>query len=386
MQFTQPSAARQLNRLRVLNLLAIKEGLSRSDVSRTLGLNKVSTGEIVDLLIGEKLVSESGTRTTAAGRRPVTLELNKDRKMVLAIDIGTRNTSVALVNLAGDMLRYERFPTAKQPAPEQMAATIIQSTTKFLSRMKDPSAVSALAVSIPGVVDSATGTVISASHWNWKDVPLSIALSKHVPFPVIVENNVRSMVFGERWFAEISAQTNYFYVNWGEHLGAAWLSGGKIVSEDCQFGHIPVAQSGTCTCGAIGCLETQAAGWALVENYPQVNSVKQLCSMAESDSAVDGDLLHAAEALGQGLIFASALLRPDKIIIGGGISALPDRYFTALVNAFNRRASAVVSEKTSVERTRLGDRSGILGTAAIALDEYIFKRSLLDQLKHQRGV
>lgn len=384
MRFTQPTAARQLNRLRILNLLSQHEGLSRADVSRLLGLNKVSTGEIVDILIHEGMIGETGPRTTTAGRRPVALELNKDCKMVMAVDVGTRNTSVALVNLAGEMLRYERFPTVQEPTPEQMAATIIQAITKFFSRMKDPSLVSGMAVSIPGVVEPATGSVLHAPDWGWESVPLAYALKKHLPFPVLVENNVRSMVFGERWFAEISPETTYFYVNWGEHIGAAWLAGGKIISQDCQFGHIPVAQTGVCRCSAVGCLETQAAGWALIENYPEVTSVKQLCSMAESESVIDGELLQAAESLAQGLIFAGALLRPDKIIIGGGIAALPDRYFSALVKTFNRKASPLISKKTTIERSQLGERAGILGTAAMALDEFVFKRSLLDQLKHHQ--
>ena len=383
MRFTQPTAARQLNRLRILNILAQHEDLSRADVSRMLGLNKVSTGEIVDALIAEGMVLEAGTRATAAGRRPTALALQKERKMVLAIDVGTRNTSVALVNLAGEMLRYERFPTAKQPTPEELAATIIQASTKFLSRMKDPKAVSGLAVSISGEVEPSTGTILGLPDWKWESVPLAYALQKHLPFPVLVENNVRSMIMGERWFADIDAQTSYFYVNWGEHIGAAWLSQGKIISQDCQFGHIPIAQSGQCRCGALGCLETQAAGWALVEPYTGVSSVKQLCTMAESDSAIDGELLQAAEALAQALIFASALFRPDKIIIGGGIAALPERYFSMLLRTFARRAPQMIQDKTTIERSALGERSGILGTAAMGLDEFIFKRSLLDQLKHQ---
>lgn len=385
MLFTQPTAARQLNRLRILNILAQHEGLSRADVSRLLGLNKVSTSEIVDALLAEGMVQETGTRSTAAGRRPMSLALQKERKMVLAIDIGTRNTSIALVNLGGEMLRFERFPTAKEPTPEELAASIIQASSKFLARMKDPKAVSGLAISITGIVEPATGTVLQVPDWKWKSVPLSYALKKHLPFPVLVENNVRSMIMGERWFADIDADTSYFYVNWGEHIGAAWLSDGKITSQDCQFGHIPIGQSGHCRCGAIGCLETLAAGWALVEPYPEVTSVKQLCSMADNDSAIDGELMHAAESLAQGLIFASALFRPDKIIIGGGISALPERYFTTLLRTFERRAASMIREKTSIERSTLGERSGILGIAAMGLDEFIFKRSLLDQLKHHQG-
>lgn len=384
MRFSQPSAARQLNRLRTLNLIASNEELSRADVARMLGLNKVSTSEIVDQLIGEGMIFESGPRATAAGRRPVALELNKDARMVLAIDIGTRNTSVALVNLGGEMLRFERFPTEKTPTPEQVAASIIQITKKFLSRMKDPNTVGGLAISINGEVDPATGTILRLDDWEWSSVPLSYALSRHLSFPVIIENNVRSMILGERWFADISEETTYFYVNWGEHIGAAYLAQGKILSHDCLFGHMPVAQSGTCRCGAIGCLETQAAGWALLENYSQVSSVKQLCTLAENDTAIDNDLMQASQALGMALISASALLRPDKIIIGGGIAALPERYFTILRNTFQQKAPAKIVQTTSIERTRLGDRAGILGTAAMALDEYVFKRTLLDQLKHQR--
>ena len=385
MHFSQPTAARQINRLRTLNLIAMHEDLSRADVARTLGLNKVSTSEIVDLLLAEGMIMETGTRATAAGRRPVSLELNKDAKMVLVLDIGTRNTSVALINLAGEMLRFERFPTARKPSPEQMAATIILQTQKFLSRMKDPALVSGMAISISGEVEPATGTILRQGDWEWESVPLAFALSKHLKFPLIVENNVKSMILGERWFADINAETTYFYVNWGEHISAAYLAEGKILSHDCQFGHIPVARSGTCRCGAIGCLETLAAGWALVENFPQVTSVKQLCTLAENDSSADSDLLHAAESMGLALVSASAILMPQRIIIGGGIAALPDRYFTALRETFQRAAPPVIRERSTIQRTSLGERAGILGTAAMALDEFVFKRTLLDQLKHQRA-
>jgi predicted NBD/HSP70 family sugar kinase len=122
----------------------------------------------------------------------------------------------------------------------------------------------------------------------------------------------------------------------------------------------------------------------LLENYPQATSVKQLCTLAQDDSAMDNDLMQAAEALGIALVGASAILRPDKIIIGGGISALPERYFTVLCNTFARKASPKISQRTVIERTSLGERAGILGTAAMGLDEFIFKRTLLDQLKHHQ--
>ena len=130
-----------------------QEHLSRADVSRLLGLNKVSTGEIVDLLLHERIITEEGSRTTTVGRRPIDLALNREYRMIIAIDAGTRNTSVALVNLAGEMLRYERFPTAQKPTAEEMAASMIHSTKKVLARMKDPATVCGLSISINGEVE-----------------------------------------------------------------------------------------------------------------------------------------------------------------------------------------------------------------------------------------
>lgn len=381
MYFSQPASARAINRLRVLNLIARQKGLSRSDVSRLLGLNKVSTSEIVDQLITEGLLFETGKRHTAAGRRPIVLELQKERKIVLAADIGTRNTCVAAVDLGGTMHRFERFPTDRSPSSEKMCAAIINTVQAILSRMKEPQRVCGLAVSLSADVESATGTIISASQWGWESVPFAYALSKYLPFPVVVETNVKAMVMGEQWFTALKPDQPLFYVNWGEHIGAAWVSQGKILSNDCQFGHLPIKATGLCRCGAIGCLETVAAGWSLTELSGKEATVKQLCSMAKTDAHAHTLLTEAVEAMSQALLSAAAILRPKKILIGGGISALPECYFSQLQTSFAKRAPVLISRSTLVERAVLGERAGILGTAAVALDAFVFKRSLLEELK-----
>jgi len=388
MQFSQPSTARLVNRLRILNLIAKNEGLSRADVARELALNKVSTSEIVDLLIADNLLVETGRRQVANGRPPTGLALQKDAKAVVAIDVGIRTTNVALVNMGGDLLRFERFPTERKPTAELLAATIIRNVTKVLSRMKDPKIVAGLAVAINGTIEPATGTVLSVPDWEWDHVPLTVALTKHMPFPVIVENNVRSMVCGERWFGTIDDKRSLFYVNWGEHVGAASVSDGKVVSNDCQFGHLPVSRTGLCRCGAIGCLETLAAGWALAEQGSHHSgeadmTVKQLCTRSEFDPFIDTLLKRACDAMVGALISAAAILRPDDILIGGGISALPDRYMESIITGFSERAPRIIAANTTVRRASLGERAGLMGTAAVALDEFIFKRSVIEQLTRQ---
>ncbi|TAH55640.1 MAG: MarR family transcriptional regulator, partial [Sphaerochaeta sp.] len=51
MDFSHPSVARTVNRLRVLNLIAREGAISRAEIARVLDLSKPSTSEIVALLL-----------------------------------------------------------------------------------------------------------------------------------------------------------------------------------------------------------------------------------------------------------------------------------------------------------------------------------------------
>lgn len=69
MKLSQPKAARTINIARVLGALRTQSNLSKAEIARVLDLNKVSTGEIVDELISEGLVVETGKIRSERGYR-----------------------------------------------------------------------------------------------------------------------------------------------------------------------------------------------------------------------------------------------------------------------------------------------------------------------------
>jgi hypothetical protein len=66
--------------------------------------------------------------------------------------------------------------------------------------------------------------------------------------------------------------------------------------------------------------------------------------------------------------------------------ALPEAYLTALLEAYERKAPKRIAESTGMEQATLGDKAGYVGTAAMALDKFVFKRTILEQLKRQQGL
>jgi DNA-binding Lrp family transcriptional regulator len=221
MKFTQPAAAREINRLRVLNLLAKDKEYSRADIARSLKLNKPSTSEIVEQLLKDGLVAETGKRETTTGRRPVAIALVADASLVLGVDMGSRNTSIALSDLKGNILRFERFPTTENPELKELCSQVIRILRKMAKLATSP--ILGVVVALDGVLSEDKRNLIRSDHWNWDEVPLAALIEKNTDLPTQLVANVEAMVYAERWIAH-EEEENFFFVNWGEHIKSAWVT------------------------------------------------------------------------------------------------------------------------------------------------------------------
>ncbi|WP_320129165.1 ROK family transcriptional regulator [uncultured Sphaerochaeta sp.] len=373
MKFSQPATARTYNRLRVLNVLSLQGECSRADIARILKLNKPSTSEIIDGLLQEGLVEETGKKETSNGRRPISIRLKKDALMVLAVDMGSRNTSVGLADMEGNLLRFERFPTGQRPKAQELCYSVIKSCLRMSRVATSP--IVGIVVAVNGIISEDKKILVSNDLWNWEETPLSEAIETNTHIPTILVHNVEAMVQGERWFANETSE-NFFYVNWAEHIGSAWVTPKNISAAQSQFGHISIAPTGLCRCGNIGCLETIASGWALSEKNDN-KTVKQICSDPTEQSI--RDLQSACSAMAKALAQASAITGCQKIILGGGISNIDDSYLQYLRQEYAKKAHFKQAD-TPISRSPLSDKAGLLGCVATALDTWIFERSLIRTL------
>jgi predicted NBD/HSP70 family sugar kinase len=91
-------------------------------------------------------------------------------------------------------------------------------------------------------------------------------------------------------------------------------------------------------------------------------------------------LLEAAEAMGMALTAASAITGINKVILGGGISNLPDHYLAVLQKYHQQHAHHSLAG-IPVVRSQLKDRSAVLGSVAVGLDRWIFQRRMLQTMQ-----
>lgn len=171
-------------------------------------------------MLQEGLVEEKGKAKTANGRRPTSLALQQGSRLVLGVELGSKNTCFTLSDLLGNVLRFERIPTPIKPDAKEHGLTIIKTCLKKMRRItKAP--IAGITVATSATISDDGLSILRHDHWSWEDVPLVKAISEYTQTPAILVHSVQAMVEAEQWFADEN-EKSFLYVNWGEHISGAW--------------------------------------------------------------------------------------------------------------------------------------------------------------------
>jgi predicted NBD/HSP70 family sugar kinase len=165
-------------------------------------------------------------------------------------------------------------------------------------------------------------------------------------------------------------------------LGLGIIADGQVVSGHRggagEIGHTKVeaAAGRQCRCGDTGCLETIAGGWALVaqlhDSERPVGHIRELVTLAlEGDAEAKQLLRESGRRLGEMLAVAVNLVNPEAVVLGGDMAAAFDVYAAGVRESLYARASALATRDLLVLPSTYGERAGLVGCAALALDHVL---------------
>ncbi len=364
MKLSQPKSARTINIARVLGAIRRNENFSRAELARFLELNKVSVGEIVEFLVSEGFIEEVGKIESSNGRKATALKLIPDSSFVLSVNIESRNTTISLCDLIANPVRFERIPTNTKVKVEEFCAGIIKSCIRVM-KLVDASKVLGVGITVSGRISEDSSTILECSYLPWKNIPLAEAFAQVLKLKACIRNSTAALILAERFVSSsdfLESKGPVIYLNWGDNVNLAFLQKGKVFADYNDFGHLKMAQTGLCWCGDIGCLEAVVSAWALSKNG--------------EDHLMDlwPNVSHEAlESLGRALILASKVTGATKVIIGGEGSTIPQSY---------KKIIEKCCSGLSFELSHLGERANMIAAAEVALDEWVYMISLLEEVKN----
>src|SRR5215204_808422 len=79
-------------------------GRTKSELAELTEMSRNTVSARIDALLAAGLLSPAGSEVSSGGRPPARIALNGDAGVILAIDLGATHATVAVTNLAADIL------------------------------------------------------------------------------------------------------------------------------------------------------------------------------------------------------------------------------------------------------------------------------------------
>src|SRR5690625_504189 len=98
------SVVKKGNKTIVLETIMTFSPISRAKIAHVTGLNKGTVSSLVQELLDEKLIDESGPGESSGGRRPVMLLFNQVAGYSIGIDIGVNYLLGVLTDLQSNIM------------------------------------------------------------------------------------------------------------------------------------------------------------------------------------------------------------------------------------------------------------------------------------------
>ena len=364
MRLSQPKAARTINKARVLGALRTQQNLSKAEIARVLNLNKVSTGEILDEVISEGLVTDTGKMESSNGRRPTCLSLVADARFALSVEIGSRNTTVALCNILSQPVHFERIPTnTKVEKVEEFCVEIIKSCIRVI-RLADQSKIVGAGISVGGKVSEDGRTIIRCPYLPWKNIPIADAFEQVLKIKTVARNSTYALVDAERYASFgtdlLVSDEPIVYIEWGDSVSMALVCEDRVFGGSGDFAHLKVSPTGLCSCGKIGCLQANVSAWALSGNMDV--HLKDIWDKVDTP---------ALTCIANAIDMTVQITGSEKVIISGEGASITQSCLEKLRQ---------LCPTMTIEKSMLGEKANTMAAAEIALDKWVYLTSMLEKV------
>lgn len=310
----------------------------------------------------------------------------------LGIDLGGMSAKCAVLK-DGTLCGMSRCKTDKNNSPDETAASLAALAEEALAKSGiEKSDVGGVGIGSPGIIDSKNGVVVSWANFGWNNVELARLVQEKLGLPVCVLNDANAAALGEYSYGAGKDYSSEVMITIGTGIGSGIVFDGKLFEGNggagAELGHEVIKMGGEkCSCGRRGCFEAYASASALIRqtkkamlahpesliwtlcggNADEVNGKMVFDGAKQGDKTAKTVLNRYLKYLSEGLLNVVNALRPEAVIIGGGISAQGETLTKPLQRKLNTlKLGGKNFVPVKIVTAMLGNDAGIYGAAEFA--------------------
>lgn len=306
------------------------------------------------------------------------------------IDVGGTTVKCGFFNTDGTLVEKWEIVTRKEEGGAHILPDIADAIRgKLAERGAGLEDLEGVGIGVPGpVLDD--GVVNGCVNLGWGVFNVAQELSGLLDgVRVLAGNDANVAALGEQWHGGGKGCRNVVMVTLGTGVGGGIIIGGKILAgghgAGGEIGHMQMRKNETavCGCGKKGCLEQYASATGIVRmahialekerKQPSLLDGQEVTSKSIFDAAKAGDATALSlvdslgEMLGSALAHITAVVDPDVIVIGGGVSKAGQILLDAIKKHY-RPAAFHACRDTEFKLAVLGNDAGMYGAVRMILN------------------
>lgn len=301
----------------------------------------------------------------------------------LAVEIGGTKLQIALGSLDGRILRLKRGAAPVDRGAAGVLDWIERETRTLLADgEREGPRPTVVVVGFGGPVETATGRVLTSHQVaGWEGMELKAWFEERFGLPTVVANDSNAAGWGEYKLGAGQGTRHFAYMNIGSGIGGALIIDGRLHDGQGlgagELGHTWIADWTADKPGVIEKLENLCSGWSIekrLSKWPKFRETEKITCQELGARANAGDQRALAEidavarGLAQALANLIALVHPERIAIGGGVSLLGDTLLNPLRRHTAQLAFGPYRDRYQIVPCQLGETVVLSGALLLAAE------------------
>ena len=314
---------------------------------------------------------------------------DKIKSRVIGINVDTTTTTIAVVDLRGNIVAQDSIPTQNFPNVNNFVEALSERVVMLAENNGGYENIRSVGMCAPSA-NYLTGCIENAANMPWKGIiPIAAMLRDSIGLAVALGNDAHVTALGEWAYGVAHGMDNFIVVTLvGSGLGSCFFSNGQAhLGSDGfagEFGHTCIEDGGRqCSCGRKGCLEEYVSTRGIIQTARDLmeasdapSTLRQLPELtldAIAACADQGDEMakevwkRTAEILGRALSNYASVINPEAIVLTGMLINYVDRMWPAMEKAFLENVFGNIRDKVKVVVSKINDHErNVLGASALA--------------------
>lgn len=313
-------------------------------------------------------------------------EMTKTR--VVGVNISLDSTTTAVVDVRGNVIAKDDFPTGDNPNVGDFASRLSENIVNLVEANGGYESIRSVGICCPSA-NFLTGCIENAPNLPWKGVvPLAAMMRDRMGLAVALGNNAHVRALGEQAYGLAHGMKDFILITLGSGMGSCIFSNGQPHLGRSGFageiGHTCAKQGGRlCGCGNRGCLEMYTSRRGIVQTAKELMAESSEPSKMRDVEALSADIVSAlcnegdvlalevmrrtGYMLGVGLANYASMVNPEAIIFTGKVARYGDCLLNPAIDAFNSHVFHNVEGKVKFLLSHFDEsEANLLGASVLA--------------------